>query len=439
MTIDSPDLGGPRAYVATSSSDDGYRPPPRGGAYENIVLAVLFATFGFVFFDRLALNFLSPFFKDELGLSNSDIGLLGGIPALAWALSGLTMGYLSDRVDRRKPFLVAAIVLFTAFSALSGLVGGLGSLLLLRAVMGGAEGAVLPLAQPMMIYSSSPKRRGLNMGLVQGSSAGLLGGVLGPIVTVALAEAYGWRVAFLATVVPGLLLAGLVLLLVKDLRLQHPATIAQDRADQVPVESPERAAMTLRDAVRTRNVALCLAISVFYLTWFTTTQTFAPLYLSEVKGFTGGQLSSALAGIGVAWVVWGALVPGISDRIGRRPAMIGFSVLAVVAPLAVVSIDSPGLLFLTLAVTYTGLGCFTLMMATIPAETVPRHLVATCLGLIMGVGEIMGGFIAPWLAGVLSDSFGLQVSMFISSGAAVVVVVLSFGLRETAPSRVGVA
>lgn len=424
----------PRRY--DRSDNDGYRPPPRGGAYENILLAVLFATFGFVFFDRLALNFLSPYFKAELGLSNSDIGLLGGLPALAWALSGLAMGYLSDRVDRRKPFLIGAIVLFTAFSALSGLVGGLASLLLLRAVMGGAEGAVLPLAQPMMIHSSKPRRRGLNMGLVQGSSAGLLGGVLGPIVTVHLAEAYGWRTAFLATVVPGAILALLVLFLVKDLRLQHPATLAQDRADRIETESAERSAMTLPMALRSRNVLLCLTISIFYLTWFTTTQTFAPLYLSEVKGFNGGQMSSALAGIGMAWVVWGALVPGISDRIGRRPAMVGFSALAVIAPMAVIAIDSPGLLFLALALTYTGLGCFTLMMATIPAETVPRHLVATCLGLIMGIGEIFGGFVAPWIAGVLSDSFGLQVSMFISAAAAAVVVLLSLGLHETAPARV---
>ena len=430
MTI----IGSRRGHASAA-----YTPPPRGGRYENVLLAVLSATFGFVFFDRLALNYLSPFFKDELGLDNSDIGLLGGIPALTWALAGLSMGYLSDRKDRRKPFLIGAIVVFTLFSAMSGLVGGLASLLLLRAIMGGAEGAVLPLAQPMMIYSSSPRRRGLNMGLVQGSSAGLLGGILGPIVTVHLAEAFGWRAAFLATVVPGTLLALLVLKFVRDLRLQDPATIAQDDADgAAPVPDDDRASMRFADAVRTRNVLVCLVIAIFYLTWFTTTQTFAPLYLSEVKGFDGGQLSFALTGIGIAWVIWGALVPGISDRIGRKPAMIGFTSLAVLAPLAVIGIDSPILLFLALAVTYTGLGCFTLLMATIPAETVPRHLVATCLGLIMGVGEVVGGFIAPWLAGRLSDSFGLQVSMLISSGAALVVVLLAFALKETAPARVAV-
>jgi MFS family permease len=408
-----------------------YVPPPRGGRYENVLLAVLFATFGFVFFDRLALNFLTPYFKDELGLDNAQIGLLGGIPALTWAIAGISVGYLSDRVDRRKPLLIGAILTFTLFSALSGLVGGLASLLLFRALMGAAEGAVLPLSQPLMLHSSTPRRRGLNMGLVQGSSAGLLGGVLGPIVTVWIAESFGWRTAFYATVIPGLVMAGLVLWLVRDLRVRHPATAAVDGGT-----APEHAASGWTTVLRHRNILVCLAIAVFYLTWFITTQTFTPLYLVEVKGFGPGEVGFVLSGIGIAWVLWGALVPGISDRIGRKPTMLGFSAVAAVSPLAIMVIDSPGLLFGALVLTYTGLGCFTLFMATIPAETVPRAVMATALGLIMGVGEVVGGFVAPALAGQLSDVFGLDAAMLVSAGAAVVVVLLSLALTETAPARV---
>jgi MFS family permease len=411
---------------------DAYVAPPRGGRYENVLLAVLFATFGFVFFDRLALNFLTPYFKDELGLNNAQIGLLGGIPALTWAIAGISVGYLSDRVDRRKPLLVGAILTFTLFSALSGLVGGLASLLLFRALMGAAEGAVLPLSQPLMLHSSTPRRRGLNMGLVQGSSAGLLGGVLGPVVTVWLAESFGWRTAFYATVIPGLVMAGLVLWLVRDLRLRHPATAAVGSATTL-----EHTAGGWGAVLRHRNIVVCLVIAVFFLTWFLTTQTFTPLYLVEVKGFGPGDVGFVLSGIGIAWVLWGALVPGISDRIGRKPTMIGFSAVAAVSPLAIMWIDSPGLLFGALVLTYTGLGCFTLFMATIPAETVPPAVMATALGLIMGVGEIVGGFVAPAVAGQLSDVFGLDAAMLVSAGAAVIVVLLSLALTETAPARTG--
>jgi MFS family permease len=420
------------ADTAAARVPAGYVPPPRGGRYENVLLAVLFATFGFVFFDRLALNFLTPYFKDELGLNNAQIGLLGGIPALTWAIAGISIGYLSDRVDRRKPLLVGAILAFTVFSALSGLVGGLASLLLFRALMGAAEGAVLPLSQSLMLHSSTPHRRGLNMGLVQGSSAGLLGGVLGPVVTVWLAESFGWRTAFYATVIPGLVMAGLVLWLVRDLRIRHPATVAAGSAT-----TPEHTTGGWGAVLRHRNIVVCLVIAVFFLTWFLTTQVFTPLYLVEVKGFGPGDVGFVLSGIGIAWVLWGALVPGISDRIGRKPTMIGFSAVAAVSPLAIMWIDSPGLLFGALVLTYTGLGCFTLFMATIPAETVPPAVMATALGLIMGVGEIMGGFVAPALAGQLSDVFGLDAAMLVSAGAAAVVALLSFALTETAPARIG--
>lgn len=413
---------------------DTYAPPPRGGHYQNVLVAVLFSTFGFVFFDRLMLNFLTPFIKEDLHLSNTMIGLLGGIPALTWAISGMLVGVLSDRIDRRKPLLIAAIIGFTAFSALSGLVGGLASLLLLRGLMGAAEGAVLPLSQPLIMHSSTIRRRGLNMGIVQGCSAGLLGGVLGPIVTVWLAESFGWRMAFYATAIPGILLAVVVLKLVKDLRLRHPATVAMDDGP----EHNEQAGATpgIMTALKQRNILVCIAIAVFYLTWFVTTQTFAPLYLSEVKGFSPSTMGFVLSGIGVAWVLWGAAVPAISDRIGRKPAMIGFTMLAATSPVAIIALDNPTLLFFALVLTYTGLGCFTLFMATIPAETVPRAVMATALGLVMGAGEIVGGFAAPALAGVLSDSFGLGTSMVMASCAAVVVVILSCALVETAPAKV---
>jgi len=175
---------------------------------------------------------------------------------------------------------------------------------------------------------------------------------------------------------------------------------------------------------------------VFFLTWFLTTQVFTPLYLVEVKGFGPGDVGFVLSGIGIAWVLWGALVPGISDRIGRKPTMICFSAVAAVSPLAIMWIDSPGLLFGALVLTYTGLGCFTLFMATIPAVTVPPAVMATALGLILGVGEVVGGFVAPALAGELSDVFGLDAAMLVSAGAAAVVALLSPALTETAPARI---
>ncbi|MGC3292936.1 MFS transporter, partial [Pseudomonas aeruginosa] len=64
--------------------------------------------------------------------------------------------------------------------------------------------------ESLMVEPSSPHRRGLNMGLLQGTAAGLVGAVIGPPLLVALAEALGWRHAFIVTLLPGLLIAWLI-------------------------------------------------------------------------------------------------------------------------------------------------------------------------------------------------------------------------------------
>ncbi|MER7083284.1 Sugar phosphate permease [Saccharopolyspora kobensis] len=391
--------------------------------YENRLLLILFLSFGFVFFDRQALSFLAPMIREDFPLSNTQLGALSGVLALTWALSGMVVGTVSDRIGKRKPLLIAAILGFSVCSAASGLMTGFTGLLIARALMGLAEGAVLPMAQSLMIEASQQHRRGLNMGLVQGSSAGLLGGIVSPVVVVWAAEHVGWRAAFLLTIVPGLLLAVWVARSVREVPPGGRVAAAVETGAKVPVGQ----------LLRQRNIALCMAIAACYLTWFVVIITFAPTYLASVKGYSPGTMSAVMACFGVAWVLWGFATPAISDRIGRRRTMIAFTAVAALCPLAVVLVAQPLLLGVIVVLTYTGLGCFTLFMATIPAETVPSRALATALGLVMGVGELCGGFLAPMLAGWASDEWGLQTAMFIAAGGAVVVVLLSFGLRETAP------
>ncbi|MDH6546141.1 MFS transporter [Streptomyces sp. SAI-041] len=398
--------------------------------YENRLLLILFLAFGFVFFDRQALPFLAPYIAKDFHLSNTQLGTLSGVLALTWALSGLVAGRLSDKLGRRKPILIAAVVLFSCFSAAGGLMTGFLGLLVARALMGVAEGAVLPLAQSLMVEASRESRRGLNMGLLQGSSAGLMGGILAPLAVVWIAELHGWRTALLVTIVPGLLIAAWI---AKSVREVPPGGRARIAAADVAPETAADPKPSVREVLGHRNIVLCMAIACCYLTWFIVIVTFTPTYLLTVKGFSPSTMSGVMTCLGVGWVLWGFLTPAISDRIGRKPTMIAFSVTAALCPLAIVYVSDPVALGLVVVLTYTGLGCFTLFMATIPAETVPRGALATALGLVMGVGELAGGFLAPVIAGRASDVWGLQTAMFISTGGAVAVVLLSFGLRETAP------
>ncbi len=391
-------------------------------SYENTLLCVLFLTFGFVFFDRLALSFLFPFMADELQLSNSHLGMLSSVLALAWAISGTLVGAWSDRRGVRKPLLIVAVILFSLCSALSGLVSGFLSLLLFRGIMGLAEGPILPLSQSMMVEASSPHRRGLNMGLLQGSAAGLLGAVIGPPVLIALAEAYGWRHAFIVSLLPGLLIAWLIW---RYVRQDEPRPV------QVSNAKPTGHRLAL---LKSRNIVLCTLISCVFLTWFVILISFTPTFLVSVRGYSAPSMGSIMSCLGAAWVIWGFVVPSISDRIGRRPTLVLFSLIAACCPIALLYAPSPMVLGVFMVITFTGLGCFTLFMSTIPAETVPREVMATALGMIMGVGELVGGFVAPTVAGFAADQFGLSIVMWISCGGALLAAGLSLLLKETAPA-----
>ncbi|KVE35094.1 MFS transporter [Burkholderia sp. TSV86] len=413
-------------------------------SYENLLLAILFLAFGFVFFDRLALSFLFPFISAELRLSHTQLGMLSSVLALMWSLSGAVAGAYSDARGARKQILVVAVIVFSLCSALSGLVGSFVALLVFRALMGVAEGPVLPLSQSLMIESSAPHRRGLNMGLLQGSAAGLLGAVIGPPVVIHFATEYGWRTAFYLSCLPGFVIAALIALFVRERPPRdagaasaaatgsHAGSRAHGAGDSAREPGAGRA--NRWQLLKHRNILLCVLISCSFVTWFIVLVSFAPTFLVEARRLTPQQMSGVLSCLGAAWVLWGFAVPAISDRVGRKPAMVLFAAIAALCPIVMMYAQSTWALGAGVLLTYTGLGCFTLFMATIPAETIDRRSVATALGLIMGIGELIGGFFAPTIAGFAAHRFGLPVVMWIAAGGALIACAASFLLVETAPA-----
>src|SRR5690606_30933958 len=96
-------------------------PAAPSGRYQLLLTALLSLNFGIVLFDRNAINFLMPFIQPELGLNNTQVGMLTGALALTWALSALGIGVLADRFGSRKALLILATVAFALCSFLSGM------------------------------------------------------------------------------------------------------------------------------------------------------------------------------------------------------------------------------------------------------------------------------------------------------------------------------
>src|SRR6202451_527707 len=187
--------------------------------YETKLIWVLTITFGFVFFDRNAANFLMPFIANDLHFNNSQVGLVASALSFTWAVAAFLGGAYSDRTGNRKAFLLITVVEFSLCSFASGLAVSFATLFSTRLLMGLAEGPILPIAQSLVAIESTAARRGNNMGVMQNFGSNLLGSFVAPLVLVAIASAFSWRWAFYLSGVPGLIMA---LLIAKYVR--QPAT-----------------------------------------------------------------------------------------------------------------------------------------------------------------------------------------------------------------------
>src|SRR6478736_4002905 len=187
--------------------------------YEWKIILVLSLTFGLVGLDRFILPVLFPFFMEELKLTYADLGNLVGILAVFWGISAFLMGFLSDRIGRRK-VLIPAVIIFSVMSAFSGMAGGLVSLLAIRAIMGLAEGPVASTGVAVAVEASHPKRRGMNNGIFQ-CMISLFGNAIGPLIAGQLLLVTGWRTVFLLVGIPGLIMAVAMFFLVREPEL-HP-------------------------------------------------------------------------------------------------------------------------------------------------------------------------------------------------------------------------
>ena len=406
---------------------------PRRGlfTYENALVLILGLTFGVVFFDRQAPSSLMIFVKPDLHLDNAQVGLIGSALSFTWAVSALLVGLLSDRTGKRKPILIACVVGFSVCSAISGMSHSFNVLLASRFFMGLLEGGVMPICLAIMAVESADHRRGMNAGIVQNGFSNLIGNALGPIVLIAIATALNWRDAFYIAAIPGLFCALAIWLWVKEPAKHVPL------AGEAPVRH-----MGLLEMMKVRNILVCSLVSIFMVSWLICGFAFLPLVFVEVRHYTPKIAGELMGALGLCAFLGGALVPGLSDRIGRKPVLIVGCFMAMVAPLAAVYFQGPivllgGLLFIG----WVGNGLFPMFMGAIPGESLPRASIATAMGIVVGVGEILGGVCGPTIAGWLADktAFKLEAPMFLMAGCALIAGCIALFLKETAPAKVGTA
>ena len=391
-------------------------------AYQVLLVGLLCLNFGILFFDRNALNFLMPYVQPELHLTYTEVGLLGSALSLTWALAAIFVGWLSDKLARRKIIIVISTLLFAACSVISGLAQTFLMLLGARLVMGLSEGGVMPISHAMVAAEVTPERRGVAQGIAQNLGSSLLGSTVAPLVLVPVALAWGWRHAFFLAAVPGLISALLIMLLVVERPLpKHPPRTAGERPPLV-------------ETLTERNVIACAVMAVLLVSYLVVTWAFMPLVLVQYRHIDDHTAANLMAVLGVASAIAAFVIPAISDYVGRKPVMAISTLVGTILPLGALYYDGPAwMLGVIFFVGWLFNGIFPMFMATVPTESVSPRQVAAAIGIVMGVGEILGGVFAPSLAGRLSDAYGLQAPLWLLFGLAVLGAATALFLRETAP------
>lgn len=384
------------------------------------IVIVMALGFGLVGIDRFLISTLYPVIAKDLHLGYGDIGVIAGALAIAWGIAALFMGNLSDRIGRRL-VVVSALVVFSLLIGASGLATGLMSLVLVRVVMGFADGAFTPAAISATLDASAPQRRGRNIGIQQ-MTLPLFGLGFAPLLVAWLLHTVDWRHIFVLFAAPGLVLAYL----------------AWRVLPKAPAAEREKTS-TLQDwkkVLSYYNVRLLAAGMLCWLTCLVTTSTLLPSYMLDHLKLDPSSMNLVMSSIGIGSAAGTLTLPWLSDRVGRKPVMI-ISTIGAAAMLILLNQSGPNptILFAALfGVHFFNNTLITLTVGPICTETVPVGLMATASGVVIAIGELFGGGLAPIIGGQVADHLGIAHILWLPIGAMVAGLVLCLALKETRPT-----
>jgi predicted MFS family arabinose efflux permease len=393
-------------------------------SYEWKAVTLLGLGFGLVGLDRWIIAPLFPSMMKDLGLGYQQLGNLIGILGLAWGFFAIVMGGLSDRIGHRK-VLIPAIVLFSLLSGVSGLATGFMSLILIRGMMGLTEGSFCPTSFAATAEASEPKRRGLNQGLQQSTFA-LFGLGFAPIIATQLLQVVpSWRYVFMVVAIPGLILAALMAMVLRE--LPH-ITNKTER----PGGHKWSKIFHSRNILVSMFALFCAMCGVFVLS------AMMPNYLIDYLKLDTSQMGFVTSALGFGGFIGQFALPGLSDHLGRRVVAIGgFLATAALIRVFIAIGPNPALLFAVLfVISLCCLGLVALLTGPIATESAPVGLVSSAIGIVVGAGEIFGGGVAPSLAGYIAQNYGIQNILYLALAGVMAGVVVCFFLKETAPRRI---
>ncbi|MBX3706981.1 MAG: MFS transporter [Pseudomonadales bacterium] len=371
--------------------------------YRTYVLTMLVIVYVFNFLDRQIVTILAEPIKQELGLSDTQIGLMTGLAfAIFYTVLGIPIARLADRANRVS-IIAVALVVWSGMTALCGMAQNFAQMLAARIGVGVGEAGCSPPAHSLIADYFPPEKRAsalsiYALGIPIGSIMGLLAGGW-------IAEFYGWRAAFYLVGLPGIALAVVFKLTIREpLRGMSDTVRSQATSVQPPL------GVTIRTLLKSRTmVHLAMGGALTSFVGYGLGQWMPALFI-RMHGLGVAETATYFGlVIGVASAFGTALGGAIADRLARRDrryyAWIPAAGVLIAFPFFVVALllDQP---YVAIAIMVAPQFLNSLWLG--PAfgtiqNLAPMRMRAIASAVLLFILNIIGLGFGPFLVGVTSD------------------------------------
>lgn len=369
--------------------------------------AVVIALYVVNYADKAVYGIIAQPLARELGLTSAQIGMVGSLFFLVFAIGGFASGLLNRWLGLRWALLALAMV-WSASVLPVVLSATLGVLIAGRMLLGFAEGPSSALMHTAVYSWHAPQRRGFPSALLLGSVS-VAKIVFAPLLTW-ITVSFGWRAALLTMAAMGA--AWCVLWLTTWSQGPHVAPAADSTTADPQTDDPQiESRVPWRSIFITPTFVFGALLFMAYYALQTVILTWLPSYFELGLGFSAQQAGSMFGIPSIVALVYMLTITRLSDRMIARGATVrraraivagaGVAVGAVIL-LFVPYVDTPLLVVVMISLAYGVASGAAPLLNTAISVVCPQRQLAGTLGVYMAI-MALGGLIAPWLAGVLID------------------------------------
>jgi len=373
----------------------------------NVVLVLLCLMYFITYLDRVNVSTAAAGFGAEFHLSKTQIGLVFSAFAYPYLVFQVIGGWMSDRLGARRTLIACGIVWAIA-TLLTGLAGGLVSLLFARLLLGFGEGATFPAATTAMSRWFPKEKRGFAQGITH--AAARIGNAVAPAVVVAVMSVSGWRASFYACGVLSLAWVALWAWSFTERPQDHPRITAEELAATPPQgrrAPPVPWGPLFRRMLPVTVVYFCYGWTLWlFLSWIP--QYFLHSYDLDLKKsavFASAVFFAGVVGDTLGGIVTDRLLVRTGSLKKARSLMVAACMLLTLLSLLPLMFNHD--LYVSLASLSAGFFFAEMTigpMWAIPMDIAPAHS-GTASGM-MNTGSALAAIISPVLSGVVIDATG---------------------------------